>query len=75
MSEMKLMFKTPDDICEFVNTVSRFDYDVDIKCGRVTVDAKSLLGLMQFGVNNVLELQVHSDECSELREALEKFAA
>ena len=49
MSEMKLMFKTPDDICEFVNTVSRFDYDVDIKCGRVTVDAKSLLGLMQFG--------------------------
>ena len=75
MSEMKLMFKTPDDICEFVNTVSRFDYDVDIKCGRVTVDAKSLLGLMQFGVNNVLELREHSDDCSELREALEKFAA
>lgn len=75
MSEMKLMFKTPDDICEFVNTVSRFDYDVDIKCGRVAVDAKSLLGLMQFGVNNVLELRVHADDCSELREALEKFAA
>ena len=75
MSEMKLIFKTPDDICEFVNTVSRFDYDVDIKCGRVTVDAKSLLGLMQFGVNNVLELRVHSDDCGELREALEKFAA
>ena len=75
MSEMKLMFKTPDDICEFVNTVSRFDYDVDIKCGRVTVDAKSLLGLMQFGVNNVLELRVPSDDCSELREALEMLAA
>ena len=75
MSEMKLMFKTPDDICEFVNTVSRFDYDVDIKCGRVTVDAKSRRGLRQFGVSNVRELRVHSDDCSELREALEKFAA
>lgn len=74
MSKMKLMFKTPEDICEFANTVSRFDYDVDIRSGKIVVDAKSLLGLMQLGVNSVLELEVHSDECGELCEALQKFA-
>ena len=72
MSEMKLMFKSPDEICEFVNTVSRFDYDVDIRRGRVVVDAKSLLGLMELGINSVLELRVHADECGELTEALER---
>ena len=61
MSDMKLTFKTPDEIVEFVNTVSRYDFDVDVKRGRIVVDAKSLLGIMHLGLNSTLELQVHSD--------------
>ena len=30
MSEMKLTFKTPDEIVEFVKTVSKYEFDVDV---------------------------------------------
>lgn len=75
MSDMKLTFKTPDEIVEFVNTVSRYDFDVDVKRGRIVVDAKSLLGIMHLGLNSVLELKMHSGDCQELEAELLKYAA
>ena len=75
MSEMKLTFKTPDEIVEFVKTVSRYDFDIDVSRGRVIVDAKSLLGIMHLGLNSTLELQVHSDNCEDLQTELAKYAA
>ena len=75
MSDMKLTFKTPDEIVEFVNTISRYDFDVDVKRGRIVVDAKSLLGIMHLGLNSTLELRVHSDNCEDLQTELAKYAA
>ena len=75
MSEMKLTFKTPNEIHEFVNTVSKYEFDIDVRRGRIVVDAKSLLGIMHLGLNNILELKMHSEECGELQAKLEKYAA
>ena len=75
MGKMKLMFKTPNEIVEFVNTVSKYEFDVDVRRGRVVVDTKSLLGIMHLGLNSTLELQVHSDHCMELQSGLAKYAA
>ena len=75
MGKMKLMFKTPNEIVEFVNTVSKYEFDVDVRRGRVVVDAKSLLGIMHLGLNSTLELQVHSDNCEDLQTELAKYAA
>ena len=72
---MKLTFKTPEEIYEFVNTVSKYEFDVDVRRGRVVVDAKSLLGIMHLGLNSTLELQVHSDNCEKLQSELAKYAA
>ena len=66
MGEMKLTFKTPNEIVEFVNTVSKYEFDIDVRRGRVVVDAKSLLGIMHLGLNSVLELKMHSGDCQEL---------
>ena len=52
MNEMKITFKNPDEILEFVKTVSKYEFDMDIRKGRVVVDAKSLLGVMHLGLNN-----------------------
>lgn len=30
MSEMKITFKYPDEILDFVNTVSKYEFDMDI---------------------------------------------
>ena len=75
MSEMKLTFKTPDEIVEFVKTVSRYEFDVDVRRGRVVVDAKSLLGIMHLGLNSVLELKMHTDNGEKLETELLKYAA
>ena len=75
MSDMKLTFKTPNEIVEFVNTVSKYEFDIDVRRGRVVVDAKSLLGIMHLGLNSTLELQVHSDNCEDLQTELAKYAA
>ena len=75
MSEMKITFKHPEEIREFVNTVSKYDFDMDMRKGRVVVDAKSLLGIMHLGLNSVMELKMHSDDCEELQKKILKYAA
>lgn len=45
MSKMQITFKNPEEIVAFVNTVSKYDFDMDMRKGRAVVDAKSLLGL------------------------------
>ena len=75
MNDMKITFKNPNEILEFVNTVSKYEFDMDIKRGRVIVDAKSLLGIMHLGLNSEMELLMHSDDCEELQKKIAKYAA
>lgn len=75
MNKMQITFKNPDEIVDFVNTVCRYEFDMDLKRGKATVDAKSLLGIMYLGLNNVIELQMYSEDCTELKKELEKYAA
>ncbi|MCC2256124.1 HPr family phosphocarrier protein [Ruminococcus sp. CLA-AA-H200] len=75
MNEMKVAFKSPEEILEFVNTVSKYEFDMDMKRGRAVVDAKSILGIMNLGLNNVMELKMYSDDCDELQKKIAKYAA
>ena len=75
MNRMNVTFRNPDEILDFVNTVSKYEFDMDMKKGHVVVDAKSLLGIMHLGLNNVIELQMYSEDCEELCEKIAKYAA
>ena len=75
MSEMMITFKHPEEIRDFVNTVSKYEFDMDMRKGRVVVDAKSLLGIMHLGLNSVMELKMYSDDCEELQKQIAKYAA
>ena len=66
MSTMNITFKHPDEIIDFLKTVCKFDFNMDMRRGRAVVDAKSLLGIMNLGLNNVIELQMYADDCTEL---------
>lgn len=66
MKEINITFKKADDIVRFVNTVSKYEYDMDMKRGKIVVDAKSLLGLLNLGINKMIKLQVYSDDCEAL---------
>ncbi len=75
MSKMTIMFETPEDVKEFVNIVKDYPYDIDLERGRFVVDAKSILGIMNLGVQNEITLKAHTDVCEELRKELKQFIA
>ena len=60
---------------EFVNIVSRYPFDADLRSGRFLVDAKSLLGILSLDLSKTLVLEIHSNDCDELVADLDKFTA
>lgn len=75
MNEINLTFKNPAEVLEFVNKVSKYPYDMDLKRGSIVVDAKSLLGIMNLGFNHTVNLKVYAEDCGKLREDIEKYIA
>lgn len=75
MSEMMIKFRNPEEVLEFVNKVAKYPYDMDMKRGRFVVDAKSILGIMNLGFNNPIELKIYDEDCSELKDELSKYKA
>ena len=75
MSQVKVQFKTPEEVMDFTNVVSKYDYNMDLKkSSRKVVDAKSLLGILALGLENNLELCIYYDEdCSEVVNAIGKY--
>lgn len=75
MNKTKVNFKNPDDVKNFVETVEKYPYSMDMKSGRYIVDAKSLLGLMNLGLNKDIELDVYEEDCSDLFDAIKQYVA
>ena len=75
MSELKITFRNPEEILDFVNTVEKYDCAMDMKRGRFVVDAKSLLGIMNLGLNNIIELVVYDDDCDQLKQEIAQYVA
>ena len=75
MSEMMIKFQNPEEVLDFVNKVAKYPYDMDMKRGRFVVDAKSILGIMNLGFNNPIELKIYDEDCEELKQEISKYAA
>ena len=74
MNCFNVTFRNPEEILSFLNTAEKYDITMDMKRGRLIVDAKSLLGLMNLGLNNVAELRVYGD-VSQLRQEISRYIA
>ena len=61
------------DFKNFVTTVTKCNYEVDIVSGRYAIDAKSIMGIFSLDLSKPLELRVHSDDCDELMAELDKY--
>lgn len=75
MKSLKIRFEQAKDIIDFVNTASKFSYDIDIRCGSVVVDAKSIVGVMAVASTREVEIVAHTEECGELMEKVACYAA
>ena len=73
MKKFDIMLSTINDVKFFVNTVSKYDFDVDLISGRYAVDAKSIMGIFSLDLSKQITLEAHTDEDSAFFDEIAKF--
>lgn len=67
------MLKTINDVKAFVNSVAKYDFDVDLLSGRYAVDAKSIMGIFSLDLSKAITMEVHSDDCQNFLNEIKPF--
>jgi len=73
MKTFNLLLSSINDVKDFVNIVSRCDFEVDLTSGRYVVDAKSIMGIFSLDLSKPIKVEVHSDNCDKFLADVEKF--
>ncbi len=73
MKTCNILLSSINDVKNFVNLVSRFDYDIDLASGRYIVDAKSIMGIFSLDLSKPIAMEIHSDNCDDLLDALKPY--
>ena len=73
MKTFNLLLGSINDVKDFVNTVSKYDFDVDLTSGRYVVDAKSIMGIFSRDLSQPIKVEVHSDDCDAFMEEIKSF--
>ena len=62
MKSVNIKLLTIEDIRNFVSVLARHSIDLDLKSGRYTVDARSLMGIFSLDLVNPIEFIIHSSD-------------
>lgn len=73
MKTTTIMLNTINDVKLFVNTVAKYDFDVDLVSGRYAIDAKSIMGIFSLDLSKPIQLEAHSDDCEAFFEEIKDF--
>lgn len=73
MKSVTVKLNTIADVKNFVNTVSRCDFDVDLISGRYAIDGKSIMGIFSLDISKPIKLDAHTDSPEEFFEKIKDF--
>ena len=73
MKTFNLLINSINDVKDFVNSVSKYDFDVDLISGRYVVDAKSIMGIFSLDLSKPIKVEVHSDNCDAFLGEIKNF--
>ena len=73
MKSLMMKLDTINDVKNFVNTVSKYDFDVDLISGRYAVDAKSIMGIFSLDLAKPIKVEIYSDDCAKFLEEIKGF--
>lgn len=73
MQERKIKLNELQDVKEFVTAAGKCDFDIDIFYNRVTIDAKSILGVLSMDLRNDLTVKYFGEDRS-FETILSKYA-
>ncbi len=73
MKSVKISLSMAESVKQFVNIVSKYPYDIDLRSARYVIDAKSLLGIFSLDLSKPVVLEIQSDNCDDLLKELKPF--
>lgn len=73
MKSVEIKLSLTEQVKEFVNIVSRYPYEIDLRSGRHIVDAKSILGIFSLDLGRPITMEVYADNCDDLMAEIKPF--
>ena len=73
MRTVKIRLNGVDDIRAFVNAVTMYEYDIDLRGGRYVVDAKSIMGIFSLDLSAPIEMVIYGEKEDELIDKVKNF--
>lgn len=73
MVECKVKISTINDVKKFVNSVAKYDFDVDLISGRYAIDAKSIMGIFSIDLSKELVMKAHTDNADLIKTDLSEY--
>ena len=73
MKACQIKLSSIQDVREFVEIVTGYNFEIDLSCGRYVVDAKSIMGIFSLDLMSEITLTAHTDNESKLFNELKKF--
>ena len=73
MKSVTIKLTQAEEVKEFVNTVNRYEYEMDLRAGRHVVDAKSIMGIFSLDLSKPISLEVYSEQCDDLLRDIHRF--
>ena len=73
MTKTMVSLQQINDVKEFVNTVMKYEFDIDLVSGRYAVDAKSIMGIFSLDLSKPNELNIHTDDAEKFMADIDRF--
>ena len=71
MKTFQIKLSTIEDVRNFVNKLSKYAVDLDLKSGRYTVDARSLMGIFSLDLLKPIEFVINTDDEKIIKDIFE----
>lgn len=73
MITKRVMLSSVDDINEFVKLSSDQPFDVTLRAGKCSIDAKSMMGVLSLDTSETFELVLNTDNADAFLESIKCF--
>ena len=73
MKSVLIRLSLVENVNKFVNIVSHYPFEMDLRAGRHVVDAKSLLGIFSLDLSRPITLEIYSENCDDLLKEIQPF--
>lgn len=73
MQTVTIMLNSINDVKAFVNTVNKYDFDVDLISGRYAIDAKSIMGIFSLDLSKEIRVEAHTNDAGAFFDEIKGF--